>query len=123
MEKTENEDEDYGGFEDQDNAVNSEDHYQQEDPLNRQSEQQHSSIDNGYEKKFTEKIIGLDSEDESSKDKRKSESNEDQNDPQYIEPPPDDDAPIGGDEYFDQDEEYLENESEHNENQSQDQGI
>lgn len=123
MNNTESQDEDYEGFEDQEVGGNSERVKHPQDPPSRQSDQQHSLTGNEYEKKFTEKIIGLNSDDESSKDKKKSDSNEQFDDPQYTDPPANDDVPVGGDEYFDQDEEYLENESEHNEDQSQNQGI
>ena len=71
---------------------------------------------------FKENIIGLNSDEESSKKENESNASEELNELQYIQPPPDDDAPME-DEYFDQDEEYLENESERDEFNKNDQGI
>ena len=121
MKKSESENEDYEVFEDQDNYENKNLNNKPSSVPNSEKEQ--NSNENDYKKKFTEKIIGLDSDDQSSKEKAKSASNDEYNDPQYIHPPPDDDAPIEGDEYFDQDEEYLENESEHDQEQQDGIGI
>lgn len=64
------------------------------------------SENGGYEQKFSENIIGLDSDASSTpKDVKPAQS--------YVKPPPQ--KHMNEDEYFDQDEEYLENEAEYTE--------